>query len=311
MAIYNPTSGGGHFRRDLPLIVESLGALGFVVDEAPTERVGHATELAARAVEGGVDVVCAIGGDGTVNEVVNGMAGSDVALAIIPTGTVNVMAIELGIPLDPPDACRLAAHGHVIEVDLGLAGERYFALMAGAGVDAAVISSLNPTFKKALKEAAFAIQGLATYLTGDSPLIRVETEEECIDGYFVVLGNAANYGGNFGVTPLADMRDGLLDVCVLTDKSFFEFAGYWLAALSARPCSTPRCATFAPEAARLTVAPGETGEVLVQTDGEPAGKLPIDCRIVPGALRVIVPEPRGPTWTRAPEMDPVPAGVDR
>ena len=151
VAIYNPTSGGGHFRRDVPLIVESLGVLGFDVDKAPTERAGHATELAAAAVAAGVEVVCAIGGDGTVNEVVNGMAGSDVPLAVIPTGTVNVLAIELGIPLDPPDACRLAAAGHVIAIDLGLAGDRYFALMAGAGVDAAVVSSLNPTLKRALR----------------------------------------------------------------------------------------------------------------------------------------------------------------
>jgi len=289
LAIYNPTSGGGHFRRDVPLIVESLGALGFSVQEAPTERAGHATELAAAAVREGADVVCAIGGDGTVNEVVNGMAGGDVPLAIIPTGTVNVLAIELGIPLDPPDACRLAALGHVISVDLGLAGDRYFALMAGAGVDAAVVSSLNPTLKKALREAAFAIQGIAKYLTGDSPLIRIETDEECIDGYFVVLGNAANYGGNFGVTPLADMRDGLLDVCVLTDKSFFEFAGYWLAALLSAPMQHSKVRYFRTREAHLTVAPGESGEVLVQTDGEPAGRLPIDCRIVPGALRVVVP----------------------
>ena len=288
-AIYNPTSGGGHFRRDVPLIVESLGVLGFVVEDHPTERAGHASELAARAVEDGVDVVCAIGGDGTVNEVVNGIAGSDVPLAVIPTGTVNVLAIELGIPLDPPDACRLAAQGHVIAVDLGQAGERYFALMAGCGLDAAVVSSLNPTLKKALKEAAFAIQGLAKYLTAESPLIRVETDEECVDGYYVVLGNAANYGGNFGVTPLADMRDGLLDVCVLTDKSFFEFAGYWLAALVSAPMQHSKVRYFRTEAARLTVAPGETGEVLVQTDGEPAGKLPIDFRIAPRALRVIVP----------------------
>ena len=117
----------------MPLIVESLGALGFAVEERPTAAAGHATALAARAVEAGADVVCAIGGDGTVNEVVNGIAGSGVPLAVIPTGTVNVLALELGIPLDPPDACRLAAQGHVIEVDLGLAGERYFALMAGAG----------------------------------------------------------------------------------------------------------------------------------------------------------------------------------
>ena len=109
VAIYNPTSGGGHFRRDVPLIVESLAALGFTVEEAPTQRPGHATVLAAKAVEAGAEVVCAIGGDGTVNEVVNGMAGSRAPLAVIPTGTVNVLALELGIPLDPPDACRLAA----------------------------------------------------------------------------------------------------------------------------------------------------------------------------------------------------------
>ena len=289
VAIYNPTSGGGHFRRDVPLIIESLGVLGFDVDRAPTERAGHATELAAAAVAAGVEVVCAIGGDGTVNEVVNGMAGSDVPLAVIPTGTVNVLAIELGIPLDPPDACRLAAAGHVIAIDLGLAGERYFALMAGAGVDAAVVSSLNPTLKRALREAAFAIQGFAKYLTSDSPLIRIETDEECIDGYFVVLGNASNYGGNFGITPLADMRDGLLDVCVLTDKSFFEFAGYWLAALLSAPMQHSKVRYFRTKGARLSLAPGEKGEVLVQTDGEPAGRLPIDCRIVPAALRVIVP----------------------
>ena len=103
----------------------------------------------------------------------------------------------------------------------------------------------------------------------------------------MVLGNAANYGGSFGVTPLADMRDGLLDVCVLTDKSFFEFAGYWLAALSA-PMQHSKVRYFRTEAARAHSRPAR-GEVLVQTDGEPAGRLPIDCRIVPGALRVIVP----------------------
>jgi len=288
-AIYNATSGGGRFRRDVPLIVESLGALGFVVDEAPTERAGHATELAARAVDGGIDIICAIGGDGTVNEVVNGMAGSDIPLAVIPTGTVNVLALELGIPLDVPDACRLAAQGRAIEVDLGLAGDRYFALMAGAGIDAAVVASVNPKMKKALKEAAFALQGFAKYLTSHSPLLRIEVDQGYVDGYFVVLGNAANYGGNFGATPLADMRDGLLDVCVLTDMSFLEFAGYWLAVLLSEPMQHSKVRYFRTRAARLSLAPGESGDVLVQTDGELAGRLPIDCHVVPGALRVIVP----------------------
>lgn len=288
-AVYNPTSGGGHFRKDIPLIVESLRALGFAVEERPTEAAGHAVELARAAVDEGFEMVCAIGGDGTVNEVVNGIAGTGIPLAIIPTGTVNVLAMELGVPLDPPDACRLAAAGHVIDIDLGKAGDRYFALMAGAGVDAAVVSSLNPTLKKALREAAFAIQGLATYLREDFPLIRVEADEECVDGYFVVLGNAANYGGSFGVTPIADMRDGLLDVCVLTDKSFFEFAGYWLAALLSAPARHSKVRYFRTRRASLSVAPGEAGEVLVQTDGEVAGKLPLECVIAPRALHVVTP----------------------
>ena len=288
-AIYNPTSGGGGFRRDQRLIIESLGVLGYDVQELPTESAGHAKRLAAAAVADGAEVICAIGGDGTVNEVINGMAGSKAALAVIPTGTVNVFALELGIPLDPPDACRLAARGHVIDIDLGLAGDRYFGLMAGAGLDAAVVASLNPYLKKALKEAAFAIHGVAKYFTGEMPLIRVETDDECIDGYFVVLGNASNYGGAFGITPLADMRDGLLDVCVLTDKSFLEFAGYWLAALFGGAPRHAKVRYFRTRSAHLSIAPGETGEVLVQTDGEPAGRLPLDCRVVPHALRVITP----------------------
>ena len=191
VAIYNPTSGGGHFRRDVPLIVGSLRRAR-VRRRRSADRAGRTRH---RTGQGGPwprasTSICAIGGDGTVNEVVNGMAGSDVPLAVIPTGTVNVLAIELGIPLDPPDACRLAAAGHVIAIDLGLAGDRYFALMAGAGVDAAVVSSLNPTLKRALREAAFAIQGFAKYLTATRRSIRIETDEECIDGYFVVLGNA-------------------------------------------------------------------------------------------------------------------------
>ena len=288
-AIFNPTSGGGRFRRDLPLITESLRGLGFAVDELPTEHAGHATELAAAAASGGADVVCAIGGDGTVNEVVNGIAGSGATLAVVPTGTVNVLAMELGIPLDPPDAVALIGAGHVIDIDLGLAGDRYFALMAGAGLDAAVIAGLNPLMKKALREAAFAIQGVATALTGDFPLIRVEAADRCVDGYFVVAGNSSNYGGAFGITPAADMRDGLLDVCVLTDKSFLNISYYWLSALVSSHLKHPKVQYFRATEVRLSLAPGEHGEVLVQTDGEVAGKVPLTCSVVPRALNVITP----------------------
>jgi diacylglycerol kinase (ATP) len=287
-AIFNPASGGGHFRRDLPLIVESLGRLGWDVAERATEGEGHATLLAREALEEGVDRVVVIGGDGTVNETLNGLAGSDVPLAIVPTGTVNVLALELGLPLDPPDAVRVAAEGRATRIDLGLAGERYFALMAGVGLDADVVSRVRPAMKRALKEMAFVLQGLTTYLTSEHPLVRIESEDRCTEGYFVVLGNARNYGGTFGITPLADMRDGLLDVVVLKDMGFFSVAHYWLAALLSAHLQHPKVEYFRTAAARLTVAQGDT-PVLVQTDGEIAGVLPLECRVVPGALLIVTP----------------------
>jgi YegS/Rv2252/BmrU family lipid kinase len=287
-AIYNPTSGGGAYKRELPRIMELLRTLGLSVDERPTEAPLHATALARDAVEQGFDIVCAIGGDGTVNETINGLAGSNVPLAIIPTGTVNVLALELGIPLCRPDACRLVAEGELSWIDLGRAGERYFSLMAGVGMDAAVVANMNPALKRHLKEAAFVVEGLATYFRYEEPLLRIESAERTVDGYFVVFGNAPNYGGEFGITPFADMRDGLLDVCVLSDKSFLSTAWYWLAALINSHTNHPGVHYFRTEAAQVSVVDGDA-EVLVQTDGEVAGHLPMECRIVPRALRVLVP----------------------
>ncbi|MBE3032462.1 MAG: diacylglycerol kinase family lipid kinase, partial [Actinobacteria bacterium] len=278
MAIFNSHSGGGGYRRDLPLILDSLRGLGYDVEERETAGLGDATRLAREAVRQGFDVVCAIGGDGTVNETINGLAGAEVPLAIVPTGTVNVLAMELGIPLEPPDAVKLLEAGTVSWIDLGLAGDRYFALMAGVGMDAAVVASLNPVLKKAFKEAAFAVQGFANYLTKEEPLIRVTTAERTVEGYFAVFGNSSNYGGGFGITPLADMRDGLLDVCVLKDKSFLSTIWYWSAALINAHIKHPKVEYFRTEAAEIvTVEEGK--EVLVQTDGEMAGKLPLTCRV--------------------------------
>lgn len=288
VAVANPQSGGGASRRDLGLMTEALRAQGLEVDERHTSGPGSATGLTRDAVREGADLVCVIGGDGTVNEAVNGLAGSDVPLAIVPAGTVNVLAMELGIPLEPPDALRLVAEGQESWIDLGQAGERYFALMAGVGMDAAVVASLNPHLKKALKEAAFAIQGLSTYLTYEEPLIRVRADERTVEGYFAVFGNSSNYGGAFGITPFADMRDGLLDVCVLKDKSFVSTAWYWIAALIHAHVKHPKVEYFRTRSAQVEVVePGK--EVLVQTDGEVAGALPMVCCVVPRALRVIVP----------------------
>jgi len=287
-AIFNPHSGGGGYKRDLPLIFDALRGLGYRVEGLETREPGDAGRLAREAVADGFDLVAALGGDGTVNETINGLAGSDVPLAIIPTGTVNVLAMELGIPLEPPDAVKLLGSGTVSWIDLGRAGDRYFGLMAGVGMDAAVVASMHPAMKKALKEAAFAVQGVGTYLTHDDPLFRVTARERTVEGYFAVFGNSSNYGGAFGITPLADMRDGLLDVCVLKDKSLISTVWYWTAALINAHIRHPKVEYFRTESAVVEAVEGDQ-EVLVQTDGEMAGKLPMECKVVPRALRVVVP----------------------
>jgi len=288
VAVSNPESGGGQFRHELPLMLELLASFGLEVEVRQTQHAGHGIELAREAVEQGADAVCAIGGDGTVNEVINGIAETRMPLIVIPAGTVNVLALELGIPLDPADACRLVDSGHLSWIDLGKAGDRYFSLMAGVGMDAAVVQAMNPTLKKVLHEAAFMVQGIPTVLSGHFPLVRVETEEQTVEGYFVVLGNAANYGGAFAITPHASMRDGLLDVCVLQTLSPFGTLHYWLAALVQSHLKHPKVQYWRTRDAGIAVVDGDD-EVLVQTDGEVAGRLPMEVRIVPRALKVVVP----------------------
>jgi diacylglycerol kinase (ATP) len=288
VAVSNPESGGGQFRRDVPLMLDLLRSFGLQVEERRSEGPGHAMDLARQAAAEGADMVCAIGGDGTVNEVINGIAESDVPLLIVPAGTVNVLAQELGVPLEPADACRLAGAGNLSWIDLGRAGDRYFALMAGVGMDAAVVQSINPTLKKVLREAAFLMQGAATVLKGDFPRIRVVTDEQTVEGYFAVLGNSSNYGGAFGITPMASMRDGLLDVCVLQNVSPLSTLQYWLGALVESHLKHPEVQYWRTKDAQISVVEGD-GEVLVQTDGEMAGRLPMEVRVVPRALKVIVP----------------------
>ena len=145
--------------------------------------------------------------------------------------------------------------------------------MAGVGMDAAVVASMHPTMKKALKEAAFAVQGVGTYLTHDDPLFRVTCKERTVEGYFAVFGNSSNYGGAFGITPLADMRDGLLDVCVLKDKSFVSTVWYWTAALINAHIKHPKVEYFRTESAHVAAVEGTR-----KCSSRPTAKWPAGCR---------------------------------
>jgi len=278
----------------------TLKELGQPVELFETQGPGDATRLARAAAERGARKIIIAGGDGTINEVVNGIAGrgagdttgetatatgSDIELAIIPVGTVNVLAKALAVPTSISDACRLAVRGESIPIDLGLAGDRYFTLMAGVGFDALTIKNLDPVLKRALREAAFPISGIKTLITEDLPLISIRSSDgHETSGYFVIAANSRYYGGRFGPTPLAHMQDGLLDFCVLKEKSITEMLRFWLSAIRKEQLDEPRAEYFRAAGAEITCPTDE--EVLVQTDGEIVGKLPVKIGLIPGGLRV-------------------------
>lgn len=281
--IYNPTAGSQGSRK-LRRALKALEELEFEAELLPTSGIGSATGLARRAAEKGMRRLVVAGGDGTINEVVNGIAGSGTELAIIPTGTANVLAIELDIPLKMEEAAQLAARGKSKSIDLGVADGRYFTLMAGVGFDALVIKNLNPVLKKSIRRAAFPVTGVLTLLQKDLPGLLVRSRERTSEGYFAVVSNSRFYGGRFGPNPRASITDGLLDVCVLKGKSFQEMLNFWVAALKKEHLDEPFAEYF--RSSEVEVSCPQGAPVPVQTDGEVVGELPMRIAVKPGALKV-------------------------
>jgi YegS/Rv2252/BmrU family lipid kinase len=258
--------------------------------------VGDARQLAAQAVHEGYTTVIAAGGDGTANEVVNGLADvpqglASVRLGIFPLGTINVFARELGLPRDLAGAARILQAGRELTIDLGRADfsahghsqSRHFLQLAGAGLDARAVELVSWELKKRTGPAAYAIAALKA-LKEAQPVITVEGPGT-VSGQLVLLGNGRFYGGSFEVFPRASLRDGLLDVCVMPTVSFWRPLQL---ALGLATGSVHRFWT-ARHFRSSTVTLQSSGRVGLQLDGEYAGELPVTFSVLSQALRVIVP----------------------
>src|ERR671917_636987 len=174
IVIGNRKAGRNRGKERLKRCAEILRSGGLVVEVWPTERPQHATELASLA---GARLVVAAGGDGTVNEVVNGLE-TDATLGVLPLGTANVLARELGLPLNAEAACKRIITGQERYIDIGIATdrkgrERRFTCMAGMGFDAHVVNEVTPRLKRYLRSLAFAIVAFKVYLEGDLPALHV------------------------------------------------------------------------------------------------------------------------------------------
>ncbi len=286
--IMNPAAGQSHRLSDLDETLGYLVRQGWELSLYETHRPNQAGELARQAATEGLDVVLVVGGDGTVNEVVNGLAGSNTALAVLPMGTGNVWAREQGISLEPIEAARELLQGQVRTVDLGLAGSRYFLLMASVGFDAAVVRALSGEGKQAFWPLGYILKGITIALNfaGKETVVTLDDREVDAEALFIVIGNTRLYGGVVQITHQATMDDGLLDVCIFRGKGGLSLLSLY--ALAAVLKMQERTGGVDYYRAREVTVSSET-PLHVQTDGEAIGTTPMTFRVVPRSLRVLVP----------------------
>ena len=285
--ILSPTAGRAVPVSTLREHLRPLVEAGWEVRIEVTDRPGGATAIAEMAVNAGYDLVVAAGGDGTVSEALQPLVGTDVVLGVLPLGTGNVWAREVGIPLDLPGAVRVLLEGRVRRVDVGRAGHRNFLLMAGIGFDAAVTRQIDPRRKRRLGMIAYLVAGVAVAFSfiGHKVQLNVDGVRRTYRALLIVIGNSRRYGGDVSLTAEARIDDGLLDVCVFKGTGLVEVAWHLISVLLGRHVHDPGVDYL--RARRLTVV--SDSPLPVQVDGDTIGETPMAFTVRARSLNVLVP----------------------
>jgi diacylglycerol kinase (ATP) len=249
---------------------------------------GDAAGLAANAVREGYKIVVAAGGDGTINEVVNGLAGSDATLGLLPLGTMNVYAAELRIPSNQIRRCWDIIHeGHVRRVDLARANAQCFVQLAGVGFDAQAVAGVDWQAKKHFGPLSYLISA-AKVATLKPPRLRIESEgRPDLEGSFVLVGNGRYYGGKVVVFKQAVIDDGKLDVLVFKNLGYLDIVRYLQGIFTGTHLSLPDVEYF--QTRHLIVSSATGDDVPFEADGELVGYAPVTFQIAHRGLKVLTP----------------------
>ncbi len=291
--VVNPAAG--HDEPVLGVLNAALHPAGIRWDVRITNGPREATELARQAVAEGVDLVAVYGGDGTVAEVAEGMAGSGVPLALLPGGTGNGAAGELRIPTTLPAAAALIADPDAVlmPVDLGRVGRRVFLLRCAAGAIATIDERATRELKSDIGGLAYVVGGISALGDLQMSMYHITTDGKLASGVRGATCIVANGGGFGGVGRLAEdvsMSDGLLDVFVYTGENLGELSAAVAALRAAVSTKTlPQPVRFK---GRHIVIEADPPQQIV-ADGEPVGETPLVVEALPAALQVLVPGPAG------------------
>ena len=283
VVILNPFAGNLETVRDWQVRVKSI-VRGLPI--RITSQAGEAEALARHAVEEGFARVVAAGGDGTVNHVANGIAGSNAALGILPMGTVNVFAMELGLPSNDLERCwEIVQAGNTRLVDLPSANGRYFVQLGGIGLDAQAVKETTLAFKRSLGPLSYLISA-AHIAARQPPKLFIESEDAAVrEGSFLLVGNGRLYGGPFPFFKQAAVDDGLLDVVVFKRLGFLEILKYLHDVVFSSDIRVPEVEYFQTRQLRVS----SEQDVPVELDGELAGNCPVNFRMHEKALSVLSP----------------------
>jgi YegS/Rv2252/BmrU family lipid kinase len=282
LIILNPAARSERARRQRAR-VEAIAGQSVI---CATSRSGEAEGLARRAAQEGFERIVAAGGDGTIHEVVNGLAGTEATLGLLPMGTMNVFATELGLPTHDLGRCwNIIEGGNTRLVDLPSANGKHFAQLAGVGLDAQVVKETSLAMKRSFGPLSYLIQA-AQIAARVPPRLVIESENASIDeGSFVLVGNGRLYGGPFPFFKQAVLDDGLLDVVVFKRLGYLEIIRYLHDVLFSSEIRTPEVEYF--QTRQLRVSSEQA--VPVELDGELVGNCPVEFTVQKQSLRVLAP----------------------
>lgn len=287
--IYNPTSGRELFRKHLPEVLEKMEQAGYETSCHATTCEGDATVAAADAVERNFDLIIAVGGDGTLNEVVSGVSKFDQRpkIGLIPMGTTNDFARAVHIPRDINKAVDIILQGTSIPVDVGMCDDRYFINIAGGGRLTELTYEVPSKLKTVLGQMAYYLKGIEMLPSIRSSRVRIEYDGQVFDdqAMMFLIGLTNSVGGFEKLAPDASINDGNFTLLILKEVNMAEFIRLASLALRGEHLSDPH--VIYAKAKKVTVTSEE--RVLLNLDGEYGGLLPATFQNLCRHIEVLVP----------------------
>lgn len=284
--ILNPRAGQGRHDLSPEQLRAAFAEGGAEVRLLQTSRRGEAENWAASLRAEETDLLVCAGGDGTLNEVLNGLR-APVPVGILPLGTANVLAREMGVPLgNSRAAVRALLQGTPTPVDLGDCNGRRFALVASIGFDAEAVRDTPPALKDLIGAPAYVLAGLRKLAELRRPLryrLTVGRRTLVSRGMMLVVANAATYAGWLQIAPAAALADGWLDCCLFRERSRLGFLLQWLLVLLRRHQQHPGFLCRRVREVRVECRPAAA----VQLDGDYWGRTPVEIRVLPAAVRLV------------------------